>query len=150
MSRYTKKTHAQTQTKSIGIEMIVCCVICPCKLLTIRDFVILLVILPARPSNALKLNLNNAPVIVVTHLSCIMKTLEMFSITKLLIDLSLVCILISRVDCFKCYVCDSKSDNECVENLPRNSKLKPQECSDLIEPKYCVKTTNMYAGKYSI
>lgn len=48
---------------------------------------------------------------------------------------------------FKCYVCDSKIDNECVENLPKNSKLQPQECKDLIEPKYCIKTTNMYAGE---
>lgn len=48
---------------------------------------------------------------------------------------------------FKCYVCDSKEDNECVENLPKNSRLQPKECHDIIDAKYCVKTTNMYAGK---
>lgn len=65
----------------------------------------------------------------------------------LIIGSTLLLSNVSEINGFKCYVCDSKYDNECVENLPKNSKLKPQECVDLIEPKYCIKTTNMYAGK---
>ena len=48
---------------------------------------------------------------------------------------------------FKCYVCDSKDDIECTENLPRDSRLISQDCKNITGAKYCIKTTNIYAGK---
>lgn len=48
---------------------------------------------------------------------------------------------------FQCYVCDSKNDVECMEKLPSDTRLIPQDCSNITDAKYCIKTTNIYAGK---
>lgn len=48
---------------------------------------------------------------------------------------------------FKCYVCDSKYDFDCLENLPQDGRLQPVECKNITKARYCVKTTNIYAGK---
>lgn len=48
---------------------------------------------------------------------------------------------------FKCYVCDSKDDIDCTEKLPKKIRLTPKDCKDIVGAKYCIKTTNMYAGK---
>lgn len=50
---------------------------------------------------------------------------------------------------FQCYVCDSKNDIECVETIPDDTRLKPQSCQNITGAKYCIKTTNIFAGKSS-
>ena len=55
---------------------------------------------------------------------------------------------VALVKAFKCYVCDSKTDIECIEELPNNSKLTPKDCNNITGAKYCIKTTNFYAGKF--
>lgn len=54
---------------------------------------------------------------------------------------------VSSVRTFQCYVCDSKNDIECTEKLPDNSRLTPKDCSNITGAKYCIKTTNLFAGK---
>lgn len=68
-------------------------------------------------------------------------------VTQMLLLLGLT--LLTTVDythSFECYVCDSKTDIECMENLPENSRLVPQKCNNITGAKYCIKTTNLYAG----
>lgn len=59
-------------------------------------------------------------------------------------------LLLPKMDvlAFKCYVCDSKDDVECTENLPSNSRLEPKDCRNITGAKYCIKTTNIYAGEF--
>lgn len=64
-----------------------------------------------------------------------------------MLDLLILLCFASKAQAFSCYVCDSKDDNECVENLPRNSLLEPQTCRNITDAKYCIKTTNLYAGE---
>jgi len=48
---------------------------------------------------------------------------------------------------FRCYVCDSKDDMECTENVPSDSRLISKDCDSITGAKFCVKTTNIYAGE---
>lgn len=57
---------------------------------------------------------------------------------------------LNTAEAFQCYVCDSKDDIECTENLPDNSRLTAKDCKNITGAKYCVKTTNIYAGEGSI
>jgi len=52
-----------------------------------------------------------------------------------------------RVGAFKCYVCDSKNDMECTENLSSDFRLEPKDCQNITGAKFCIKTTNIYAGE---
>lgn len=54
----------------------------------------------------------------------------------------------SESHAFRCFVCDSKDDIECTENLPSNSKLVSQDCKNITGAKFCIKTTNIYAGEF--
>lgn len=54
---------------------------------------------------------------------------------------------VAESNAFQCYVCDSKNDIECLENLPPNSRLESQDCHNITGAKFCIKTTNLYAGK---
>lgn len=56
-------------------------------------------------------------------------------------------LLIADTIAFQCYVCDSKNDIECLENLLPDSKLVSQDCRNITGAKYCIKTTNLYAGE---
>lgn len=53
---------------------------------------------------------------------------------------------IHSASAFSCYVCDSKDDIECTENLPADSRLTTRDCANITGAKYCIKTTNIYAG----
>ena len=59
----------------------------------------------------------------------------------------IVSLCVQSSQAFQCYVCDSKSDIECTENLPATTRLVPQDCVDITGVKYCIKTTNIYAGE---
>lgn len=75
------------------------------------------------------------------------------SMTKQTILLFIVFILaivykqLNVVQAFQCYVCDSKFNIECTEKLPQTTKLIAQDCKNITGAKYCVKTTNIYAGE---
>lgn len=56
--------------------------------------------------------------------------------------------IVPQIQAFRCYVCDSKNDIECMENLPTNSRLISQDCKNITGAKFCIKTTNIYAGEF--
>lgn len=66
----------------------------------------------------------------------------------LLLQLCIPLAIITTTHAFRCYVCDSKDDIECTENMPTISKLVSQDCKNITGAKYCIKTTNIYAGKW--
>lgn len=67
--------------------------------------------------------------------------------TLLSVALYTLLAITTKTQAFRCYVCDSKNDIECTENLPKNSKLISQDCRNITGAKYCIKTTNIYAGE---
>lgn len=77
------------------------------------------------------------------------QTFALLSITSCLFII-LTTLISVEVTAFKCYICDSKNDIECVENVPDDSRLVPKDCGNLTNAKYCVKTTNVYAGEFRL
>uniref|UniRef100_A0A6G1S6Z8 Uncharacterized protein n=1 Tax=Aceria tosichella TaxID=561515 RepID=A0A6G1S6Z8_9ACAR len=81
------------------------------------------------------------------------KQVNKYNVVTILVFLlfSLLClatICIREAFAFRCYICDSKDDIECTENLPANSRLISQDCANITGAKYCIKTTNIYAGEF--
>lgn len=71
---------------------------------------------------------------------------QILAITSIL-NLFITSYYVSKAEAFQCYVCDSKNDLECTENLSDNSRLVPKDCNNINGAKYCIKTTNIYAGE---